>query len=77
MKHSVKEIIFNNWAELDYICEGKIYYTIKVGDSIYQLEIDSNADEWKTIYIQPSYKAITLMRWIRKGMKNGKLIQTK
>lgn len=32
-------------------------------------------DEWKSVYIKPEYKAITLMRWIRQGFEDGKLIQ--
>jgi hypothetical protein len=43
--------------------------------SVYQLEIDTMEDEWKAIYLYPKFKAITLMRWIRKGFLNGKFIR--
>jgi hypothetical protein len=64
-------------ANLEYVCEGKAYYLICVEDSVYQLELDSNADEWKATFMYPAFKSITLMRWIRKGIENGKLIQIK
>jgi ribosomal protein S16 len=75
---------------MTYVCEGKVYYEIRVSNvhiekdsmvieeaSVYQLEIDSNDDEWKATYLYPTFKAITLMRWIRQGAKNGNLIQIK
>lgn len=77
MKHTLKEIVNNNTAKLQYVCSGKVFYNIEFDDSIYQLEVDSNEDEWKTTYLYPEFKAITLMRWIRKGMKNEKFIQLK
>jgi hypothetical protein len=43
--------------------------------SVYQLEINSLDDEWKATNLLPTFKAITLMRWIRKGAKDGKLNQ--
>ena len=83
LKHSIKEIVKGNDARMTHVCEGKVYYNINVQnmesifDSIYQLEINSNDDEWKTTYLYPTFKAITLMRWIRQGFENGKLIQIK
>jgi len=81
--HTVKEIVKNSEAVLTHVCEGKVYYEIHVlstsekSSATYQLEINSNDPEWKATYIYPRFKAITLMRWIRKGMKNEKLIQIK
>ena len=78
LKHSLKQIVSNdNLAQISYICQGIVYYTIRVGSSSYQLAIDSMDDEWKATYIQPEFKAITLMRWIRKSIDNGTLIQLK
>ena len=77
MKHTLKEIVTNTSAKLQHICAGKAYYNIEVEDSIYQLEIDSMEEEWKTTYLFPEFKAITLMRWIRKGMKDETFIQIK
>jgi len=28
-------------------------------------------EEWKATYLYPSFHAITLMRWIRKGIENN------
>jgi hypothetical protein len=75
IKHTLKEIVKDNDALITHICEGKVYYQIHVEDSTYQLEIDSNDEEWKATYLFPRFKAIHLMRWIRKGMKNETFIQ--
>jgi hypothetical protein len=48
-----------------------------VEDSTYQLEINSMDEEWNVTYLWPKFKAITLMRWIRKGMEDGTFIQIK
>lgn len=77
MKHTLKEIVTGTVAKLQYVCNGIVYYNIKVEDSIYQLGIDSKDDEWKSTYLYPEFKAITLMRWIRKGMDTEKFIQIK
>jgi hypothetical protein len=76
MNNTLKEIVSNNnMAKFEYVNRGKLYYRITVNSTTYQLEIDSLEDEWKNEYIKPEYKAITLMRWIRKGIENGKFIQ--
>ncbi|HPI82452.1 MAG TPA: hypothetical protein PK122_04455 [Candidatus Paceibacterota bacterium] len=77
MKHTLKEIVSGTTAKLSYICAGMVYYDIAVGDSVYQLGIDSTDEEWKTTYLYPEFKAITLMRWIRKSIDKGTLIQIK
>ncbi len=78
LKHSLKEIVSNgNLAQVSHICEGIVYYIIRVGSSEYQLMIDSNASEWKSTFIYTEFRAITLMRWIRKAIKTETLIQLK
>jgi len=77
MKHNLKQIVTGNIAVLSYVCAGVIYYNIDVEDVTYQLGIDSTDEEWKTTYLYPTFKAITLMRWIRKAIENGSLIQIK
>jgi hypothetical protein len=78
-KHTLKEIIKDTDALLTHVCLGKVYYIIYVGNSAYQLEIDSMQDEWKETYLLPRFKAITLMRWIRQGLEkeDGTFIQIK
>lgn len=58
-------------ANMVHVCKGKVIYQIETPEHLYQLEIDSNEQEWETTYLVPSFKAITLMRWIRKGIENG------
>lgn len=78
IKNTLKQIVEKgNVAKLIHICEGIVYYQIDVGVSSYQLAIDSMADEWKATFIYPEFKAITLMRWIRKAIETETLIQLK
>lgn len=77
MKHTLKKIVTGTKAKMQYVCDGMVYYNIEVENSIYQLGIDSKEDEWKTTYLYPEFKAITLMRWIRKGIDNGRFVQIK
>ncbi len=90
MKHSIKEIVKGNAANLVHICEGIVLFKIEVPnistsdeydlkDSIYLLEINSTDDDWKSTFILPAIPAIQLMRWIRKGIDNddGSFMQTR
>ncbi|MFC2138292.1 hypothetical protein ACFLTE_08965 [Bacteroidota bacterium] len=67
---TLKNIVKNTAANLSHVCEGKVYYQIQTSNHIYQLELNSNDDEWKTTYLIPEFKAITLLRWIRRGLEN-------
>lgn len=79
MTHTLIEIVKNSIALLSHVCEGKVYFKIEVGDSEYQLELDSLDDDWKATFIEPRFKSVTLMRWIRKGIEkeDGTFIQIK
>ena len=86
MTHTIKEIVKYGTGKMTHVCEGKVYYSIEIPNltndstktsSIYQLEIDSTTPEWRSTYLYPNFKAITLMRWIRKGIENGQFIQIK
>lgn len=77
---SIKTIVKGTTAKIGYVCEGKIYYVIDTAEHQYQLEINTNADEWKATYAFPEIKAISLMRWIRRGIdepETGKFVQLK
>lgn len=63
-------IVKGTMAHMVHVCNGKVIYQIDTGEHLYQLEIDSTQQEWESTYLAPSFKAITLMRWIRKGMEN-------
>jgi hypothetical protein len=71
----LKTIVKGTKAEISFVCYGKVYYRIQTENHLYQLEINSLDEELKTTYLEPSFKAITLMRWIRKGMADGSFIQ--
>ena len=75
MKHTWKEIVKNNDAILTHVCAGKVYYRINIENTIYQLEVDSMDEEWKSTYLLTKFGALNLMRWIRKGMEDGSFIQ--
>ena len=61
--------ILKSEALFSYACEGKVFYTIQTEKHTYQLELNSNSDDWKATYLLPSFKALNLMRWIRKGIE--------
>jgi hypothetical protein len=71
----LKTIVNGTKAKISHVFQGKIYYEIKTNTSLYQLEIDSLAFEFQTTYLEAEIKAITLMRWIRKGMDDGSFIK--
>jgi hypothetical protein len=72
-------IVKGTTAHLVHVCNGKVIYQIPAGEHLYQLEIDSTEKEWETTYLTPSFKSITLMRWIRKGLEqqDGTFIKLK
>ena len=63
-------IVKGTTANMVHVCNGKVIYQIQTGEHLYQLEVDSTQKEWETTYLLPSFKSITLMRWIRKGLEN-------
>jgi len=64
-------IVKGTMANLVHVCNGKVIYQISTLNHLYQLEIDSTQAEWETTYLEPTFKSITLMRWIRRGMENN------
>ena len=74
MMEDLKTIVKGTTAEISFVCFGKVYYRIQTANHLYQLEINSMDDELKTTYLEPSFKAITLMRWIRQGLADGSFI---
>jgi len=64
-------IVKGTMANMVHVCNGKVIYQINTGDHLYQLEIDSTQQEWETTYLVPTFKSISLMRWIRKGWETG------
>jgi hypothetical protein len=68
---TLTNIVRGTSAQLVHVCNGKVIYQIATPRHLYQLEIDSTEKEWECTYLTPSFKAITLMRWIRKGLETG------
>jgi len=68
---TIKTIVNGTQASLSHVCNGKACYKIMTADHSYQLEINLMDAEWKDVYVYPEYKAITLMRWIRKGIESN------
>jgi hypothetical protein len=66
----LKNIVKGTTANMVHVCNGKVIYQIQTGEHLYQLEVDSTQEEWETTYLLPSFKSITLMRWIRQGLEN-------
>lgn len=64
-------IVKGTMANMVHVCNGKVVYQISTTHHLYQLEIDSTEAEWGSTYLLPSFKAIKLMRWIRKGLENN------
>ena len=66
----LSSIVNGTMANMVHVCNGKVIYQIETGNHLYQLELDSTQQEWECTYLLPSFKAITLMRWIRKGLES-------
>ena len=62
-------IVKGTMANMVHVCKGKVVYQISTTNHLYQLEIDSTEQEWNSTYLLPSFKSISLMRWIRKGIE--------
>jgi len=77
LKHTLTEIVKGTDAMMTHICDHIVYYNIQVEDSLYQLGIDCTEDEWKSTDLYPRFKAITLMRWIKRSIENNTLVQIK
>jgi hypothetical protein len=68
---NLTSIVKGTMAHLVHVCNGKVIYQINTANHLYQLELDSTEQEWENTYLVPSFKTITLMRWIRKGIETG------
>lgn len=64
-------IVKGTVAYMVHVCNGKVIYQIRTSKHLYQLELDSTQQEWETTYLLPSFRTITLMRWIRKGLESN------
>lgn len=73
LKHTVTEIVKNNVANFEYYRDGSLYYSIRMEDgSLYQFPIDvTNTIDIGNATFDTPMKAITLMRYINKAIKEN------
>lgn len=72
----LKQIVMNNnIATISHTIAGKRYYKVITTNATYQFPVDMNDKEDIGDTIFPDEcKAITLMRYVRKAMKNKELV---
>ena len=71
----LKEIVKDNTAKFSHAIAGVLYYVVETSNGKYQFPIDMNdRDDVGTTFVD-EYKAITLMRYIRKAMEKDLLIK--
>lgn len=69
MSHDLKTIVGdNNKAIFSHYRDGNFFYAVKVQDQKYSFPIPIEDAKGTTFFAE--FKAITLMRWIRKAIEN-------
>ena len=69
MSHDLKTIVAgNNKAIFSHYRDGNFFYLVKVHDQKYSFPIPIEDAKGTTFFAE--FKAITLMRWIRKAIEN-------
>jgi glycyl-tRNA synthetase beta subunit len=69
MSHDLKAIVAgNNKAVFSHYRDGNFFYVVKVQDQKYSVPIPIEDVKGTTFFAE--FKAITLMRWIRKAIEN-------
>jgi hypothetical protein len=72
MMPSVKEIVKNNTARFSFYRSGNIFYTVEVSGKTYQFPV--SLEDIGGATLTAKFKAITLMRYIRKALADGTLV---
>ena len=69
MSHDLKTIVGgNNKAVFSHYRDGNFFYFVKVQEQKYSFPIPVEDAKGTTLFAE--FKAITLMRWIRKAIEN-------
>ena len=69
MSHDLKAIVGgNNKARFSHYRDGNFFYVVRVGDQAYSFPIPIADAKGTTLFAE--FKAITLMRWIRKALED-------
>lgn len=73
---SIKDVVMNgNIATISHCIAGKIYYEVATPEATYQFPVDMNdTEDVGTTTFPKEIKAITLMRYVRKAIKNEELV---
>lgn len=68
MQHDLKTIVGgNNKASFSHYKDGNFFYLVRVQDQTYSFPIPIEDAKGTTLFAE--FKAITLMRWIRKAIE--------
>ena len=69
MNHELKAIVSSgNKASFSHYRDGNFFYVVKVHDKTYSFPIPIEDAKGTTLFAE--FKAITLMRWIRKAIED-------
>ncbi len=73
---TLTEAVKDSVATFSHAIAGVLYYTLSVGTDSYQFSVDMNdKDDVGTTTFNSTYKGITLMRYIRKAMKDETFVK--
>ena len=73
-KVNVKDIVKGTTAKFEYASCGVLYYKVETDTHVYIFPVDMNEEGIGTTRFEAEYKAITLMRYVLKGIKNNTLV---
>lgn len=70
---NIKDIVKNNTARFHYYRAGVMYYAVTVEDQDYMFPVP--LDDIDDASLFATFKAITLMRYIRKALADGTFVK--
>ncbi len=73
MMPSIKQIVKNNMTRFSFYRAGNMFYTVDVEGQRYQFPVSLEDIGGATLTAE--FKAITLMRYIRKALTDGTFVQ--
>lgn len=73
-KVNVKDIVKGTTAKFEYASCGVLYYKVETDTHVYIFPVDMNEEGNGTTRFEAEYKAITLMRWIRKSIEREDIV---
>lgn len=70
---SIKDIVKNNTAKFSHYRKGFCYYTVETSEGIYMFPV--SIEDIGDATLLPEFKAITLMRYIRKAVESENFVK--